>query len=186
MILSLFRSDPQRALIDALHARVVEGSRRPALFRQGGIPDTVEGRFESLSLHAVILVRRLQALPAPADDVAQDFVDAFFRHLDIALRELGVGDLSVGKRIKSLAKSFYGRVEAYGPALDAGDVPAFVEALARNVTMDEAGAQWLARRMIADEAALARLDLDAILRNGELFPPVDGDMSTQSAGGGNG
>jgi cytochrome b pre-mRNA-processing protein 3 len=172
LILSLFRPDPQRALIDGLHARVVEGSRRAALYRLGGVPDTVEGRFESLALHAVLLVRRLQALPAPADAVAQDFVDALFRHLDIALRELGVGDLSVGKRIKKLAKSFYGRVEAYGGALDAGDLAALTEALSRNVTLGAPGADWLARRVVADEAALALLDLEAILKDGPLFPAI--------------
>jgi cytochrome b pre-mRNA-processing protein 3 len=185
LILSLFRSDPRRALIDALHARVVDGSRRPALYRRGGVPDNVEGRFESLCLHAVLVVRRLQMLPAPADDVAQEFVDALFRHLDIALRELGVGDLSVGKRIKKLAKSFYGRVEAYGAALDAGDEAALAQSLERNVLAGPEQAQWLARRVMADEAALAGLDLDAMLGEGPLFPAADQEDSA-SEGGRNG
>ncbi len=134
MIFSLFRRrDPNAAIVDALYLAVSEASRRPAFYADLGVPDTVEGRFDLLTLHAVLALRRLNALPAPAPDLAQDLVDATFRHFDHALRELGVGDISVPKRMKTLAEAFYGRAKAYEEALAAPEPDALAEALSRNL-----------------------------------------------------
>src|SRR5690606_28902601 len=110
MIRNFFGRRRRRDAVDSLYFRVAGAARSDALFERLGIPDTFEGRYEALILHLLLILRRLKRLPDPAADVAQDLVDAAFRELDRSLRELGVGDTSVPKRIKSLAQAFYGRV----------------------------------------------------------------------------
>ncbi|MCZ8096391.1 MAG: hypothetical protein O9972_00585 [Burkholderiales bacterium] len=133
MILGLFRRrDPNAAIVDGLYLALSDAARRPGFYADLGVPDTVEGRFDLLTLHVFVALRRLKALPDPAGDLAQDLVDAVFRHFDMALRELGVGDISVPKRMKTLAGAFYGRGKAYEQALS-GDDSVLAEALARNL-----------------------------------------------------
>ena len=106
MIFNLFRSDPRRKVIEALYRHIAAAARRPALYTHLGIPDTLEGRFEALTLHALLVLRRLRRLPPPADDVAQDLVNHLFREFDYALREMGVGDTRVPKRMQTLGEAF--------------------------------------------------------------------------------
>jgi cytochrome b pre-mRNA-processing protein 3 len=131
MILGLFRKRGNAAIVDGLYLAVAEASRRPVFFADWGVPDTVEGRFEMLTLHVVLVLRRLKSLPPPADDLAQDLVDAVFAQFDRALRELGVGDLTVPKRMKTMASAFYGRAKAYEDAY--ADDGRLAAALARNL-----------------------------------------------------
>src|SRR5262245_36663744 len=99
VILSLFRRTARRTLIAQLYERVATASRAPDLYLLLGAPDTLEGRFEALCLHVIVALRALRGLPAPADDVAKDLTDAFFADLDSSLREMGVGDTAVPKRM---------------------------------------------------------------------------------------
>ena len=171
----LRRDDPRTEAIDTLYGRVNEASRAPALYEALGVPDTVEGRFEALCLHAILVLRRLGRLPPPAAEVAQDLVNAVFLHLDASLRESGIGDMGVPKRMKKLGRAFYGRASHYDAALDAGDERALAAALARNVLgadAPEAGVP-LARYVSASDAELARLDLDAVLGAGPRFAAPD-------------
>lgn len=173
MLGRLFRRGGDRAeVIRALHGRVNAAARVPALYTRLGVPDTIEGRFEALCLHAILVLRRLRALPAPAPEVAQELVDSVFRQLDASLREMGIGDFGVPKRMKKLAQSFYGRAAAYDPGLDAGDATALALALSRNVmAADDAGAgRGLAAYALAAERALAQADLDALLGQGPRLP----------------
>lgn len=161
MILGLFgRRGRNAAIVERLYETVAEASRRPAFFRDLGVPDTVEGRFEMLTLHAHLAVRRLRALPDPATDLAQDLVDAIFAHFDAALRELGVGDITVPKRMKTMASAFLGRSKAYEQALSQGDP--LVEALRRNVF---AGAPRVAEAPEALESYV-RSTIDQLDRQG--------------------
>jgi cytochrome b pre-mRNA-processing protein 3 len=170
MILRFFRPDLRRRVMDGLYARIAGASREPELYLRLGVPDTGEGRFESLTLHVVLVLRRLRGLPAPADDVAQDLVDLTFSQIDAALREMGIGDVAVPKRMKALARAFYGRAASYDAALDAGDMALLAAALARNVLgRDGASADGLALYARMAEEGLARLDLDAILSDTPLF-----------------
>jgi cytochrome b pre-mRNA-processing protein 3 len=170
MVFGLFRKDPRQALIERLYDRVAAASRRPWLYLELGIPDTAEGRFETLALHVILVLRRLQQLPAPAGEVAQELTDTFFRHLEGSIRELGVGDVVVPKRMKSLAESFFGRIRAYAAALDAADGAELAKALARNVYGTDHPAEALAGYVLRSEAELAGLNFDALLQEGRLFP----------------
>ncbi|KAA2238018.1 ubiquinol-cytochrome C chaperone family protein [Salinarimonas soli] len=169
MILSLFRRNPRRAAMEVLYDRIAAASRQPALYTDLGIPDTVEGRFESLALHTVLLLRRLRTLPPPAGDVGQDFIDTFFKRMDASLRELGVGDMGVGKRMKKLAHSFYGRADAYDGPLDRGDDAALAGVLGRNALGQAEPAPALAAYVLASDRRLAGQSLDEILGTGPVF-----------------
>jgi cytochrome b pre-mRNA-processing protein 3 len=170
MFRTLFRTRSRGAVIARLHDGVAAASRRPALYERLGVPDTIEGRFETLVLHLVLVLRRLRRLPPPAEDVAQDLVDAFFRALDASLRETGVGDMGLPKRMNRLAQAFYGRARAYDEALDAGDLAKLAEALARNVLGGARAGDALAAYALAGEDALAEARLDDLLARGPRFP----------------
>jgi cytochrome b pre-mRNA-processing protein 3 len=137
--MAIWPFQPSRANRDGerLLTAVTEASRRPALFGAGRIPDTLDGRFEALTICAALALVRLRAEPGAAA-LAQAFTDKLFRALDSGLREAGVGDLIVPKRMHALAGSFYGRVDAYGRALADADGAALAAALGRNVFADEA------------------------------------------------
>jgi cytochrome b pre-mRNA-processing protein 3 len=156
MIFSLFkRRDANAELVGRLHEAVANAARAPAFYRDLHVPDTVEGRFDMMVLHAFLTLRRLKALPAPAEDLAQDLVDAVFKGFDHALRELGVGDVVVPKRMKTMAGAFFGRAKAYELALGGGEPLA--DAVLRNVY-----AQAPERRADADR--LAAYVLEAVRR----------------------
>ena len=155
------------APVEKLHDSIAAEARDPDLFTRIGIADTFEGRFEILSLHLALVLRRLAELPAPAAEVAQELTDLAFLRLDQGLREIGIGDLSVPKRMKALAKHFYGRAAVYHTALEARDREKLVEALRRNVFGGDKGdAGGLAERIAAFEHRLAGLDLAGLLTKG--------------------
>lgn len=120
-------------LIEQIHGEIVAAARRPALYAAFGVADSFDGRFEMTALHAGLAMRRIGAIPGMGADMAQDLADCVFRHFDDALREMGVGDVVMPKRMKKLAEAFYGRNKAYAEALEAASPDALALALARNV-----------------------------------------------------
>lgn len=169
MIFGLFRRASNDAVIDRLYLSVVAASRQPALFADLQVPDTFEGRFESLSLHAILVLRRLQRCEAPGPAMAQHLVDTLFKHFDRTLREMGVGDTTVPKRMKTMAEAFGGRSAAYDAALR-GERVTLVEALARNVYAGRRDAAVLADYVEALAAALAMTPLQTFLDAEIRFP----------------
>jgi cytochrome b pre-mRNA-processing protein 3 len=152
------------APIERLHDSIAALARDPALFMGYGVADSFEGRFELLALHLALVLRRLAMLPAPAAEVAQDLTDLSFRRLDQGLREIGIGDVAVPRRMKTLARAFYGRASAYHAALGSADPKVMAEALRRNVFAGgEGDAEGLAFRVMTVARRLDALDLDAIL-----------------------
>jgi cytochrome b pre-mRNA-processing protein 3 len=123
------RREPAQEFAAALYIRTAERARAPELFETCGIPDTLDGRFDALALHAALMIDRLQREP-DGEALAQAYFDAMFRHLDLTLREIGVQDLGVGRRIKIMAEGFHGRALAYRQALHGGR--ALDEVLRRN------------------------------------------------------
>lgn len=129
---NLFRKNPFKNAAADLYDLVVKQARQPAFYLKADVPDTVDGRFEMVALHAFLVMRRLKREGDRGQTLSQSLFDRMFADMDHSIRELGVGDLSVGKRIKAMAQVFYGRVVAYEEALDEGDVEKLKEALARN------------------------------------------------------
>lgn len=157
-----FRPSRAQADADRLLAAVTQISRQPSFYGEGRIPDTLEGRFELMTLHAALALIRLRAEPG-AEPLAQDFTDKLFRQFDAGLREAGVGDLSVPKRMRKLAGEFYGRLDAYAAPLGAGDQPALQNALARNMGA-ELFATALAAYAFAAKARQAAEALENLMR----------------------
>ena len=131
----------------ALYSEIVGQARRPAFYLEGGVADTVDGRFDLVALHAYLVMRRLKTEDDPrAADLSQALFDHMFRDMDNAIREIGVSDLSVGRKVKQMAKAFYGRVAAYDEGLEKG-ADVLAAALERN----------LFRKTDTDPATTARL-----------------------------
>lgn len=166
MLKRLFRPRPTQVAAQELYARAVAQARQPALYADLGAPDTAEGRFEIYSLHTYLILERLKGQGAQAADLAQVFFDTFLSGLDNGLRELGVGDLSVGKRMRKLGEAFYSRVHSWEAALAALPERAELEAvLARTVyaNVDSAPAPRLATYVLAQRETLAGQDLEHIM-----------------------
>ena len=155
---------------------IVAASRRPALYEALGAPDRIDGRFELLTLHAGLVLRRLSGAGELADAIAQELVNCVFAHFDDTLREMGHSDVAVAKRLKAMGRAFYGRNEAYGAALDEGSLARLAEALARNVygaAGQEAGrrADALASHVASLDAALGQIPVEAFASGRFRFPP---------------
>jgi cytochrome b pre-mRNA-processing protein 3 len=127
-----FRRNPIRAAAERAYGSIVEQARRPEFFVALGVPDTLDGRFELICLHAFLYLQRLKGMEAPAAELAQRFFDSMFADFDRSLREIGTGDLGVGRQVKRMAEAFYGRIRAYEDGLVGGD-EALSAALARNL-----------------------------------------------------
>ncbi len=155
-----------RAIADALYAEIVAAARQPRYFADLDVPDTPLGRYEMLSLHMFLFLHRLKNETGSAAELARDVTDMFFKDIDHSLRELGVGDIGIPKRMKKLAKMFYGRASSYGRALDEGDLRALAEALARNIRpgdVDWPHADGLAEQVFRLYDAMSRNDIGEIL-----------------------
>jgi len=172
---SLFRGNPHRRAAQAAYAQIVARAREPAFFLAGGVPDTLDGRFELLALHAFLVLNRLKAEHAASADFAQMLFDAMFADLDRGLREMGAGDLGVGRRVKDMAKGFYGRIVAYEKGLAAGDEE-LRRALGRNLygtAPAAAAAEAMARYVRRQAAELAREPLERLLSGEVSFGPLE-------------
>ena len=149
-----------RAITDALYGEIVAAARQPRLYSQWNVPDTPLGRFEMLSVHLMLVMERMSTAGAGLHDIAQELTDEFFRDVEHSLRELGIGDMGVPKRMKKLARMFYGRCNSYGEALDAGDAAALATALARNIRPDLGETDWNGAASLASYVARSCAFLD--------------------------
>ncbi len=146
-------------------------ARHPVPYERWGVGDTLDGRFDMIALHTYLVLHRLKGLEP---DFRQALVDAFFSDMDRSLREMGVGDISVGKKVRKMAEVFYGRIAAYDAAL-AGEGNALAAALARNVFPDEPkgaesdGARQLAAYVLEQCRHLAGQEAAAIARGHVSF-----------------
>ncbi|RWE72985.1 ubiquinol-cytochrome C chaperone family protein [Mesorhizobium sp.] len=162
-----------RAITDALYAQIVAAARQTVFYSDWNVPDTPLGRFEILSLHIYLVQHRLHGEQGVAAEVAQVLVDEFFLDVDHSLRELGISDVGVPKRMKKLARMFYGRTTAYDDALRENDRAALAAALARNVRPD--AGPWPQASLLADYVCdasrkLAAQPIESIAAGTVAFP----------------
>jgi cytochrome b pre-mRNA-processing protein 3 len=175
-LLALFRRKPHERAGFELYGAAVAAARDPWFFGTLGVPDSLDGRFDLVGLHVALVIRRVRKDADPRGAaLAQAVFDAMFADMDINLREMGVGDLSVGKRVKRMWEAFHGRAQAYEAALDAADGAAMAAALQRNVWRAEGApspqAQRLAAHALRAAAALDTQPIEALLR-GEVRSPM--------------
>lgn len=176
-LFGLFARRPERAGY-TLYGAAVAAARMPAFYTDWGVPDTLDGRFDMVGLHVYLLIERLNTPPSgPGAALAQAVFDAMFSDMDINLREMGVGDLSVGAKVRQMWEAFHGRANAYGAALkDEAPQPALAEALARNVWRGAAphGAPGLlAAYVLAQARHLVPQDMGLLAAGAVGFLPPD-------------
>jgi len=162
-----------RAITEALYASIVAAARQKLFYSDWNVPDTPLGRFEMLSLHMFLFQHRMHAEAGASRDLAQILIDDFFEDVDHSLRELGIGDMGIPKRMKKLARMYYGRTAAYADALERGDREALTAALARNVRPD--AESWHEAASLADYVVdavemLAAQDSETIRAGSISFP----------------
>lgn len=160
--------------IEAIYGMIVAQGRDPHFYRELGVPDTVDGRFDLILLHLWMVLSRLRATEAgtePGQRLSQALFDRFCEDMDDNLREMGVGDLAVPKRMQAFGEAFYGRAKAYDAALAEGPEP-LVQAICKNIFNggDIDRARRLAAYATAAVQALAGRDNAAVARGDFAFP----------------
>lgn len=144
--------DPATA---ALYRACVAAARRPEFYQAFAVPDSIDGRFDLLLLHVFLVMHRLRG----ESEARQRLFDLMFADMDRSLREMGVGDMSIGKKIRPMISAFYGRGQAYEKAIGAGDA-ALAAALGRNLY----GAAQIAPDILQKMTAYVRRAIDSLER----------------------
>jgi cytochrome b pre-mRNA-processing protein 3 len=132
-----------------LYTASVTAARNPYFYAELGVPDTLDGRFDLVGLHAAMVIRRLRSLPPPGAAIAQAVFDAMFSDMDMNLRELGAGDVTIARNVRAMWEAFHGRATVYEAALEAPDPAELEQSLARNI--------WRGAAAGEEPATLARI-----------------------------
>ncbi len=177
----LFAEKPSRRIALRLYTTAVRQARTPAFYLDLGVADTPDGRFDMVTLHVILLLRRLKRDHDRTAEDAQALFDLMFDDMDQNLREMGVGDIGVGKRIKGMAQGFYGRLQAYDVGLDAAD-DSLHQALLRNLYRKTAPTAAQVATMAAyacrNDESLAAMSVDELYASDAPFVgpciPTDG------------
>ena len=164
MLQNLFRSRPRKRNGEALYELAVRQAREPGFYTRLGVSDRIDARFELYTLHVLLLIMRLRDEGERGAEAAQGLFDVYVSALDHALRELGVGDISVGKKMRKLGEAMYGRMTAWEPLLRAADAAGLSLSLSRNVYESEnpAAGEALAAYALASRARLAAQDFTTV------------------------
>ena len=156
--------------IETLYRACVAQARQPVFYADLHVPDTVEGRYDLLILHVILILHRLQE----QGRAAQQLFDILFADMDRNLREMGVSDIRIAKKIKPLLEAFYGRAQAYTQALAATD-ETLTQTLNRNIYGASASpedSRLLTNYVRHLHTTLAAAKMDAILSGSISFPQV--------------
>jgi cytochrome b pre-mRNA-processing protein 3 len=176
-MLGIFRNRQRDALVSRLYGEIAAQARHPSLYLDYAVPDTIEGRYDMMVLHAFLALRRLGQGDDDHRRLAQELCDRFFTEMDRAFREMGVGDMGVPKRMQSIAEVYAGASGAYAAALladagkETGDA-ALVSALSRNIYGGDGGADDAARLagyVRLCEQRLAATSLGTLVEQGLAF-----------------
>lgn len=172
----LTRRKPHDGTATELYGRLVAQARTPAFYAVHGAPDTPEGRLELIVLHIVLLLRRLAKEGEAASGLSQAISETFVTDMDDCMREMGVSDISVARKVKKAAAALFDRMRDYCAALDRGDQAALSALIATHIyeaTEPAAGARRIAAYAIAADERMSRALLADIARGGISFPSVN-------------
>lgn len=169
MKLNLFRKNTATDPVYAIYNAIVAQSRQPRFYVDLQVPDTVTGRFDMISLHMALLFRRLRAESGTGKQFSQAVFDLFFQDMDRSLREMGVGDLGVPKKIQKMGSIFFGLLAALNEAMDSNDLTALHDVLSRNIYEGETGDHVAAlATYLVHEAEVLAAQSSAAIVSGEL------------------
>ncbi len=165
-LIAKYRAKKRRAgLAGVLYVATVEQSRSPGFYTDLGAPDSVDGRLDMIILHVMLLIRRLRGEGEEAAAISQEVLNLMFADMDRNFREMGIGDMSVGKHVKKVAKAFYGRAEILENGLDAGPgelSQSIIGTLYRSVDNAEAKAGAVAGYVIAADRTLQQQPIEKL------------------------
>lgn len=167
------KKNPHEAAAGAVYAALLARMRRPVFYESWGVPDTLTGRYEILVLQAAPVISRMKDEGTAGRDFNQALFDVFFRDMDQSLREIGIGDMGVPKRMRKMMRAFNGRVQAYDAAASGAD--ALRAAIARNIyaandTPSDSALTAIAADSLACFATLRAQTANDIL-NGKIVLP---------------
>lgn len=178
MIYRLFRHRSRTSIIASLYGTIVAQARAPVFYRDYRVPDTVNGRFEMISLHCVLVLERLEQGPDPRRRLGQAVFDRFCEDMDDSVREMGVGDLAVPRAMRRIGEAFYGRQAAYRLALAAPGGEPLAAVLERNVFAGVSTPDGVRRLAAYVREAARRLGEQDGFELGELAFPHPGEVPT--------
>lgn len=175
----------QRRVAGELYSSIVSQARQPAFYRTFGVADNVSGRFEMICLHIFGVLERL-GVDGASESVGRELVERFFGDMDDTMREMGVGDTIVPKKMRTASEGLYGRLDAYGKAVRSPERSELAAALRRNVYVDQSGNDTDAASAVEEQsealagyvhAMIAHLDhldtSDVVQRGAVSFPDVN-------------
>jgi len=170
----LFGKNKFRETTQGIYTTIVEQSRQPGFYLNCGVPDTPEGRFDMIVVHTFLVIRLLKDETGEAADLAQAIFDLLFSDMDQNLREMGTGDMGVGKKIKAMAEAFYGRLKAYEDGLtgEGSLEEALDRNLYRNTTPLPAHIEAFALYMRREARQLEERTVPKLLAGDITFGPV--------------
>jgi cytochrome b pre-mRNA-processing protein 3 len=167
----IFGTGRRRQALEPLYISVVAAGRDPAWYREGAVPDTLDGRFDMIAAIMALVLLRLEAEGDPAREASALLTELFIDDMDSTLRQIGVGDYVVGKHIGRMMSALGGRLSAIRAAREGGT--GFAAAVERNIFHDSppspAAVQWVAERLERFARALEAQALPALLE-GRLAP----------------
>lgn len=176
------QESPNEVTARRLYTGAVERAREPVFYVALKVPDTPDGRFDMIAVHVMLLLRRLRRERDRAAEQAQALFDYMFADLDQNLREMGIGDMSIGKRIKGMVQAFYGRIAAYDAGLDSKDTQRLEDAVRRNVFRKreprDAHVAALADYMRSCDVQLCNVPLEVLLSGRFAFAPLPAAPAT--------
>jgi len=170
-----WRSNNSSANVIKSYETIVSQARQPELYTGFSVADNVDGRFDMLGLHMCLVFKRLKSESKKTKEFSQSLFDLMFKDMDHSLREMGVGDLSVGNRVKEMGRALLGRLEAYETAIGL-DGSALENALIRNV--------YRGNMKFSDKAgklAVYVRSLDAFLAQTSVATIIGGELTFISA-----
>jgi cytochrome b pre-mRNA-processing protein 3 len=174
MVFFSARRRSEREAAERIYAACREAARRPALYLELGVPDTLDGRFEMMAFALFPVLDRLMHAPGEEPELARLVSESLVDDMDAVFREMGMADTAVPKRMKTLYRSFAGRMSAYRQGMEGGEA-ALAEAVARNVFPDappDERAQDLATYLKAATEVLAAADISDLRRGAVPFPEI--------------
>lgn len=175
MVLGLLKKKTAKPNPYPLYQSIVDQARQVAFYRDLDVDDSLDGRFDMITLHAVLTFHALSKRETEAVKLSQATFDLMFKDMDRSLRERGVGDTSVPKKVKKMGEVFFGRSDAYRAALSKQDLAALKEALYRNVYASEgdvANAAQLADYVVAADAQLTQTPLETFQEGTICWPNI--------------
>jgi len=170
----LFKAKPAFAEeVQKLYINIVQQSRDPHFYTNLEVADTVEGRFDMIVLHAFVVMRRLKKGLPETEEFLQALYDLMFADMDQNLRELGVGDMGLARRVPKMAEAFYGRITVYEEGLAEDDDENLIAALDRNLyrknTVTPESLSKMARYLRQEAANLDNAEIAALLKGDVSF-----------------